>query len=112
MPNVKNSRVGGADDFYVRPHILSIQHHIFAAPSGLIEKFPRLERSRGMEGKAINSPDNFLVEAADFKEVRAVLAGHAIAEVTPKARISRYHKLICLGRQLFALQRVDDVRIV
>src|SRR5690349_631207 len=51
MPNVKNSRISSANDFYVRTNILSIQHHIFTAPSVFIEKVCRLERSRRKKGK-------------------------------------------------------------
>jgi hypothetical protein len=61
---------------------------------------------------AINSPDNLLVESPHLEEIGAILTRHAVSKVPPEARVSRYHKLIGLRRQLFALQRVHDMGIV
>lgn len=33
MPNVKNSWIGCSNDFYIRPNVLAIKHHIFSAPT-------------------------------------------------------------------------------
>lgn len=38
MPNVKNSGIGCSYNFYIRPNILAIEHHIFASPSKLIRQ--------------------------------------------------------------------------
>lgn len=62
--------------------------------------------------KQLNLPDNLLVEASDFEEVGSILARHAVAEVAPEARVPGNHQLVCLGRQLLALQRIHDVWIV
>lgn len=92
MPNVENSRVGCPYDFNVGPHVLAIEHHIFTAPTNLIKK-REFERSTNVaEGKSIkNLPNNFLVEATDFQEIRPILAGHSVAEITPEPGVPWYH---------------------
>lgn len=116
MPNVEDSWIGCSYDFDVRAHILAIEHHILAAPSKFIRAGENLvscgHRFDELHGNAINSPDNLLVESPHLEEVGAILTSHAIAKVPPEARVSRYHELVGLRWQLFALQRIDDVRIV
>lgn len=48
MPNVEYARIGGAYHLHAASYVLSVEHHVFAAPA-----------------------DDVLIEAADFQEVRA-----------------------------------------
>jgi hypothetical protein len=54
MPNVEDARISGASDFYVRPNVLAVQHHIFSAPSKRIN-FNRKALLRHNTKKAIKT---------------------------------------------------------
>lgn len=76
-------------DLNFRSDIFSIEHHILPTPA-----------------------NDFLVKAAYLQEIRAILAGHAIAKVTPEASIPGDDQLLLLAGQNFALQRIDNMWIV
>jgi len=62
---MEDSRIGGPDDFDLGADILSVEHHILAAPSN----------------------DLLLIEAPYLQEVRAVLTRHPVTKVPPESRV-------------------------
>lgn len=89
VPAMKDARICCPYDLNFRSNIFAIEHHVLAAPA-----------------------NDFLVKAAYLQKIRAILTGHAVAKVTPEARIPGDDQLLLLAGQRFALQRVDNVRIV
>lgn len=89
VPAMEDAWICGTYDFDFGSHIFTIEHNILAAPA-----------------------HDLLVEAAYLQEVRAILARHAVAKVTPEARVPRDEQLLLVTGQRLALQRVHHVRIV
>lgn len=89
MPQVEDARVSGADHGQPRLDVLAVEQHVLSSPSY-----------------------DILVEALDVEEVRPVLAGHPVAEVTPESCVSRDDELVQFLRHRFPLERVDHLGVV